>query len=88
MIARFGMLECGKNFKGTMRELCNKCDVVDDENHRLNHCVIYRNINLCDMQEKADFNDIFSSDANTLKLIIQNIEKVWNVTNAHGSMNK
>ena len=33
LIARFGMLECGKNFKGTMRETCDVCKVNDDENH-------------------------------------------------------
>ena len=82
------MLECGKNFKGSMRETCSRCNVIDDENHRLNHCVTYRNVNLYDMQKKADFTDVFSSDINTIRLIIKQIEKVWNVTNAHGSMNK
>ena len=88
MIARFGMLECGKNFKGSMRETCSKCDVIDDENHRLNHCTIYRNVNLFDTQQKIDFFDVHSTDVNTVKTAIKHIENVWNVTNAHGSMNK
>ena len=88
MIARFGMLECGKNFKGSMRETCSKCDVIDDENHRLNHCAIYRNVNLFDTQQKIDFFDVYSTDVNTVKTAIKHIENVWNVTNAHGSMNK
>ena len=88
MIARFGMLECGRNFKGTLRENCTKCEVIDDEDHRLNHCVLYRDLNLFDSLLKADFNDVFSTDTNTVKSIIKHIEKVWDVTNAHGSMNK
>ena len=88
MIARFGMLECGKNFRGSMRETCNNCGVIDDENHRLNHCLVYRNVNLFDMQQKVDFTDIYSTDVNTVKTIIKHIESVWNVINAHGSMNK
>ena len=31
IIARFGMLECGKNYKGTMNEICRQCDVTDDD---------------------------------------------------------
>ena len=27
LIARFGMLECGKNFKGSLREVCSTCKV-------------------------------------------------------------
>ena len=56
--ARFSMLECGKNFKGTQSETCNVCNVKDDEDHRLNHCTKYRNINLCDDTEKVDFREI------------------------------
>ena len=35
ILARNGMLQCGKNFKGTMNEICS---VIDDEEHRLNTC--------------------------------------------------
>ena len=33
LISRFAMLECGKNFKGTMGEICKDCHVLDDESH-------------------------------------------------------
>ena len=88
MISRFGMLECGKNFKGTMRETCDMCKVFDDENHRLNHCATYRDVNLYDVHDKVDFSDIFSSDVTIVKTMIKHIGRVWNVSNAHGSMNK
>ena len=34
LIARFGMLECGKNFKGSVKEMCPKCNEYDDEYHQ------------------------------------------------------
>ena len=38
IMSRFGMLECGMNFKGTLGNHCEVRDNVDDEEHRLNHC--------------------------------------------------
>ena len=88
IIARFGMLQCGKNYKGTMSETCNYCNVIDDENHRLNDCPLLRNVNLADTRCRIDFNDVFSSDINVLRPVIKEIGKVWNVQTAHGTMNK
>ena len=42
IIARFGMLECGRNYKGSMSEICNECNDLDDENHRLNFCAKFK----------------------------------------------
>ena len=33
VIARFGMLDCGMNFKGNRSETCNQCNVVDNDDH-------------------------------------------------------
>ena len=33
------MLECGLNFKGSMKPECVACGCPDDEEHRLNHCI-------------------------------------------------
>ena len=87
MIARFRMLECGINFKGTMSEICKHCSTLDDENHRLNECKMYRSINLYDEMQKVSFRDIYSSDINVIKQLIPYIERVWNTRNANGSMN-
>ena len=88
MIARFGMLECGKNFKNSIREICDTCNVIDDENHRLNHCIVHKKVNFYDANHKVNFSDVFSSDLPTLRAVINEIEKVWDVKNAHGTMNK
>ena len=87
MIARFHMLECGTNFKGTKSEMCRVCKTIDDENHRLNSCKLYRYTNLYNETHKVAFNDIYSSDINILKQTLPYIEKVWNTRNANGTMN-
>ena len=86
--ARFGMLQCGRNFKGSNNITCNECGVVDDEEHRLNHCTKYRSMNYCDHEEKLPFKNIFSTDINTLRDIIPRIQNVWDTNCAHGTMRK
>ena len=87
MIARFKMLECGQNFKGSMKEICNICKVIDDENHRLNHCKNFKEVNFYDYIDKVEFEYINSDDITVLREIIPKIEKVWNTRTAHGTMN-
>ena len=87
LTSRFGMLECGRNFKGSQQEICKDCRIVDDESHRLNHCTVFRDMNKCDCDTKIDFQLIFSSDINTLRGIVPEIEKIWNLRNANGTMN-
>ena len=85
-MSRYGMLECGCNFKGTLKENCDLCDCIDNENHRLNYCPKWKERNLYSNHTKLDFNDIYSNDANVLRDIITVIRKVWNTSNAHGTM--
>ena len=87
MMARFGLLECGKNFKGTQSEMCNQCICVDDENHRLNHCIKWRNINLYDQTEKVDYTEVYSDDLNIVRRVIPFIENVWDTRMSQGRMN-
>ena len=77
------MLECGKNYKGSMLEVCDQCSVLDDENHRLNYCKKYKETNNSSKEEKVDFSLIYSTDIAILKSIISEISRVWN---AQGSM--
>ena len=81
------MLQCGKNYKGTLSELCNQCKSVDDEDHRLNYCIKWRNTNYYDVTEKINFDLIYLADIEVLRYVIMKIEKVWNTRNAHGTMN-
>ena len=80
------MLECGANFKGSLRYKCSVCNVVDDENHRLNTCKKYRNLNIYDHATKVNFVDVYSSNLTVVKQIIVFIERIWNTRSAHGTM--
>ena len=86
VIARFGMLDCGTNYKGTKPEICSQCNVIDNEDHRLNNCIKYRNINQYDCNEKVNFKKIFSNDIEVLREIIPIIQRVWNCKTAHGTI--
>ena len=86
IIARFGMLECGANFKGTMNHKCVTCDVIDNEEHRLNHCLNLGDTNFCNESHKYPFETVYSNDTNAIRTILKNIDKIWNVSMGHGSM--
>ena len=86
IISRYHMLECGANFKGTRPQTCNTCDVLDDENHRLNHCVKYSEMNRHDRIDKANFDDIYSDDPGVVGGIMSEVTKVWNLSNSNGTM--
>ena len=86
IVARFGMLECGRNFKGSAKEVCSTCNAVDNEDHRLNYCPRFKNVNKCDETSKFDFKCIYSNDIHVIQKAIHEIEKVWNVRSAHGTM--
>ena len=86
IISRFHMLECGKNFKNSLPEICPTCHTTDDEQHRLNSCIRFRSTNLCESFNKLDFNDVYKTDLTTVKNAIQQIEKVWNLRTGQGCM--
>ena len=86
IIARYKMLERGTNFRNSRSILCPVCKKTDNEDHRMNHCIRYKNNNFYDHAEKPNYNDIYSTNTNTLTHIITKIEKVWNTRNANGTM--
>ena len=86
MMARFGMLECGQNYKGSASETCSTCHEKDSENHRLNYCQKYQSINNYDSEKKFCFDQVYSSDPSEFRQAIEAISKVWNTKSAHGTM--
>ena len=86
VIARYGMLECGINYKNSKSTICPSCKITDNEDHRMNCCIRYKTTNFYDQKEKENFEDIYSTDVDVLKSIIRKIETVWNTRNAHGTM--
>ena len=88
IIARSGMLECGKNFKATIPETCDKCLKLDDENHRMNECLNWKHVNYVNSNSKVDFQDVYSSDPQKLSLIIDRIQGVWELSLGKGIMKR
>ena len=86
MLARYGLLQCGRNYQGTSEKQCNLCSTVDDENHRLNFCPKWQSSNLFNAIEKVDFIDVYSDDLCTIRNAIMHIEKTWNTHDSNGSM--
>ena len=88
IIARSGMLECGKNFKATIPDTCNKCLQKDDENHRMNECLNWEHINYVKSSKKVDFQDVYSNDPQKLSVIIDQIQGVWELSLGKGTMKR
>ena len=86
MLARYGVLECGKNYKGTMKEICETCNCSDDENHRLNYCPKWKNMNLYEITEKLNFDRLYSDSLVDIRRLTNVIENVWNTRTANGSI--
>ena len=88
ILARNGMLECGTNFKGTLPETCRYCNVIDNENHRMNFCTQWEDVNQAKQQEKYDFQDVFSKENDVLLSIMTHIEHIWELKYANGRMKR
>ena len=66
----------------------SECNVYDDEDHRLNHCKRFKDMNYYDHVDKIVFDDVHSENIDTLNEIIEKLQKVWNTKNAAGTMNR
>ena len=80
------MLECGINYKGTMSDRCTACNEVDNEEHRLNSCKKFEDINYCNSASKIPFRSVYSKDPDVLQRSLWHISKVWNTKNGNGSI--
>ena len=59
-MARYGMLETASNYRNKYKtDQCNVCLTLDDENHRLNDCPRWKNVNLCCHNHKINFDAKF-----------------------------
>ena len=64
------------------------CEKKDDENHRLNDCILYKGINRANKFTKSCFERVFSDDNITLDAIINDLNEVWEFRYANGRMKK
>ena len=86
IIARYGMLQCGVNFKGTMSTVCQICNLTDDEHHRLNVCPKWNSTIIDDGY--VDFDLIYSDSIDLIRSVMKKISNLWNTKCAHGTMRK
>ena len=84
IMARYGMLECGRNRGGSMKKNCESCNIIDDEEHRLNKCTKWENHR--NEPEIIPFEQIYSNDLDSIKQILYRITSIWNTKNGQGSM--
>ena len=86
-MARYGMLKCANNFHhgfGTL--LCDTCNVCDNENHRIDTCIKWRETNFYDNDQKVDFNNVFSNDNEKCLQIVRIIFSMWGLENGRNEM--
>lgn len=82
IMARFGMLACKNNYRHQYgSQMCEVCKTVDDEQHRINMCVIWRTVNRYDSNDKVDFADVYRDECDILFDISTVILSVWNLQN-------
>ena len=65
---------------------CNLCKVVDDENHRINYCLEFKDRNLFDSPLKIDFDSIYSDDDEAVGIIIEVVNELWDLKNGGNQM--
>ena len=86
-MGRFGMLQCAANFStGYGSKMCTKCNVVDDEAHRINHCPVWAEINLINSNNPIDYDLIYSDDENESFEIVNRIIAMWDLGNNRNCM--
>ena len=87
IMGRYGMLQCAANFKGQYGDkTCKKCLAEDNENHRINVCPEWSNINLINETEKLDFDQIHSENEEESLKIVKKVIEMWDLGNNKNTM--
>ena len=69
-----------------MKSKYTNCNVKDDERHRINDCILYRNTNDYDKDDKFDFNSVYSENLEDIKKAAKKILGIWDLANGKNSM--
>ena len=87
VMGRYGMLQCAANFSdGYKSKLCTRCNVTDNEDHRMNNCPVWSDINLYGCDEKINFEDIHSDNEIESMTVVKKILEIWDLGNNKNSM--
>ena len=89
IMGRYRMLQCANNFSnGYGTKLCDYCKVVDDEEHRINNCKKWENVNWYHNSEKIVYSDIFSDDTDRCLIVVKAILTVWDLNNGKNEVRR
>ena len=76
------MLSCANNYaNGFGTKNCDLCKVIDDEEHRINACKKWENVNRYHSNEKVVYSDIFSEGNVECFNVVSAILSVWDLSN-------
>ena len=87
LMARYGMLDCAANYHGKYKtKICEECKVIDNEDHRINHCKRWEGINLYGTDFTLNFNSVFSNDLGEIHQTSSRLGSIWNIQNGKNEM--
>ena len=87
IMAMFHMLKCATNFKNGFTGVnCITCQVPDNENHRINNCILFKEINLYTSSLKIDFTFIYSNDEEAVERVLETVCTLWDLENGKNEM--
>ena len=81
------MLQYKANFSnGSKDKECSVCHLLDDENHRINDCILFKDINLYHSDSKINFVDIYSESITVALKVIEIVLRMWDLGNGKNAM--
>ena len=87
IMGRYGMLQCAANFSnGYGGKNCRRCNVLDDETHRMNNCPEWSDINLLNDNECIDYNLIHTDNVDDSMKVVGQIIAMWDLGNNRNCM--
>ena len=87
IMAKYGMLDCGKNFKMLYKtSQCDICDTLDDEQHRIFICPKWSGNTVLTPNNNCEFSDIVSQNLQRVKQVIKIVLEKWDLTNGKNIM--
>ena len=89
IMGRYGMLQCKANFSnGYAEKNCEVCRKLDNESHRINECIVYQNINLCDSDGLLDYELIYSDNLVEVMKVLRTVLRMWDLGCGKNAMRK
>ena len=86
IMGRYGMLKCANNFSnGHGTKMCDKCKVIDNEDHRIIDCTKWEGVNLINKSQRLSFNDIYLDN---YEQVVETILSLWDFENGKNVMRR